>query len=103
MKLFRSEQLAVAQYVGSRLTTRSCLDALPRLLASSAAIQRALLLSAEARHGFYIECNDPEPIFVRCGFASGYPGEGPAALSIALHLLGRFGVDVEEVVVSPYL
>ncbi|MGN2252528.1 TIGR02391 family protein [Frateuria sp. GZRe12] len=103
MKLFRSAQLAVAQYVGSHQTTRSCLDALSRLLASSAAIERALLLSAEGRHGFYIAGNDPEPIFVRCGFASGYSGEGTAGLSIALHLLERFGVDVEEVVVSSYL
>jgi hypothetical protein len=72
-------------------------------LVSSAAIERALLLSAKGRHGFCIECNDPERIFVRCGFASGYPGEGPAGLSIALHLFGRFRVDVEEVVVSPQL
>lgn len=103
MKLFGSAQLAVAQYVGSRQTTGSCLDALSRLLGSSAAIERALLLTAGGRHGFYIEGKDPEPIFVRCGFASGYPGEGPAGLSIALHLLRRFGVDVEEVVVSPRL
>jgi hypothetical protein len=103
MKLFRSAQLAVAQYVGSHRTTQSCLDALSRLLASSAAIERTLLLSAEGRHGFYIEGNGLEPIFVRCGFASGYPGEGPAGLSIALHLFERFGVDVEEVVVPAHL
>lgn len=89
-----------AQYHGSHRTTQSCLYALARLLASSIVIRRAYLLTHEGRHGFYIDVEDPEPIFIRCGFASGYAGEGPAGLAIALHLLERFSVETEEIEVS---
>lgn len=89
-----------AQYHGSHRTTQSCLDALARLLASSILIRRAYLLTNGDRHGFYIDVEDPEPIFIRCGFASGYGGEGPAGLAIALHLLERFKVETEEIEVS---
>ena len=37
---------------------------------------------------------------VKSGFASGYGGEGPAALSYALQLLEAHGVELEEVEVS---
>lgn len=103
MRFLGSSELAVAQYVGSHLTTKSCLDAISRLLASSAWIEKVRLLSAGRRHGFYLETNEPEPILVRCGFASGYGGEGPAGLAIALHLFERFQFEVEEVVVPPDL
>lgn len=63
-------------------------------------VGRAILLTCEWRHGFFLEAHDPEPIFIRCGFTSGYPGEGPAGLAIALHLFSRFEVDVEEILVS---
>jgi len=79
------------------------LNAISRLLASSAWIETARLLSADGRHGFYLEANDPEPILVRCGFASGYGGEGPAGLATALHLFDRFKIEIEEVVVPPDL
>jgi hypothetical protein len=54
------------------------------------------LLTHDELHGFYLDVEEPEPIFIRCGFASGYDGEGPAGLAIALHLLDRYRVDVEE-------
>lgn len=103
MRLLSSSDLLLAQYLGSHQATQSCLDAIARLLATSVPITRALLLSSEGRHGFYLDIGDPEPVFVRCGFTSGYEGEGPAGLAIALHLLRRFGVDVEEVVVPAKL
>lgn len=91
------------QYHGSHFTTQSCLDALSRLLASRVDIRQARLLSHEGRHGFYLEVEEPEPIFIRCGFTSGYGGEGPAGLAIALHMLQRFGVETEESDVSAKL
>lgn len=103
MMLFGSPGLAVAQFAGSHRTTQSCLNAVSRLLASSVQIRRALLLTADGRHGFYLDIGDPEPIFVRGGFTSGYGGEGPAGLAIALQLFKRFEVDVEEVIVAPEL
>lgn len=99
IRLFGSSGAAIAQYHGSSQTTQSCLDAIARLLAAGTTVNRALLLSSGGWHGFYLDCQDPEPVFIRCGFSSGYSGEGSAGLAIALHLLRRFGVDVEEVVV----
>jgi len=75
------------------------LDAISRLLATSVQVERALLLTYQDRHGFYLEVQEPEPVLIRCGFASGYCGEGPTGLSVALELLARFGVNVEEVLV----
>jgi hypothetical protein len=97
--MFKSDEL-YSQYHGSHRTTQSCLDALARLLASSIVIRRAYLLTHEGRHGFYLDAEGPEPIFIRCGFASGYGGEGPAGLAIALRLLERFSVETEEIDVS---
>ncbi|MDN5780407.1 MAG: TIGR02391 family protein [Luteimonas sp.] len=94
--MFKSDVLYV-QYHGSHRTTQSCLDALARLLASSIVVRRARLLTHDGRHGFYIDVEDPEAIFIRCGFASGYGGEGPAGLAITLHLLERFRVEMEEI------
>lgn len=103
MMFLLSSRVAIAQFVGSHRTTQSCLDAVSRLLASSVRIERALLLTAAGRHGFYLEIGDPEPVFVRGGFTSGYSGEGPAGLAIALQLFRRFEIAVEEVIVSPGL
>lgn len=100
MNLFGSNGLARAQYHGSYYTTQSCLDAIARLLSSQVQIERAVLLTCQGMHGFCLEANEPESIFIRGGFASGYPGEGPAGLAIALHLFRRFNVDVEEILVS---
>jgi len=103
MNLFGANGLAQAQYHGSHYTTQSCLDAIARLLASQMQVERAVLLTYQGQHGFYLDVDDPEPIFIRCGFTSGYAGEGPAGLAIALHLFGRFNVDVEEILVSEEL
>jgi hypothetical protein len=103
MKLFSENGLAQVQYHGSHYTTQSCLDAIARLLFSQMQVERAVLLTHQGRHGFYLDVDDPEPILVRCGFTSGYPGEGPAGLAIALHLFRRFGVDAEEILVSEEL
>jgi len=100
---FRKPKPATAQFVGSSRTTQSCLDALSRLLATTASIRQATLLTADGRHCFYLELDEPEPVFIKGGFTSGYSGEGPAGLAIALHLLSRFEVDVEEVLVSAEL
>jgi hypothetical protein len=100
MNLFGVGGLAQVQYHGSHYTTQSCLDAIARLLSADAWVDRALLLTNQQDHGFFLDVQEPEPIFIRCGFTSGYPGEGPAGLAIALYLFRRFGVQVEEILVS---
>jgi hypothetical protein len=103
MNLFGTSGLAQVQYHGSHYTTQSCLDAIARLLSAHAWVDRALLLTSQQDHGFFLDVQEPEPIFNRCGFKSGYLGEGPAGLAIALYLFRRFGVEVEEVLVSESL
>jgi len=100
MILFGTSGLAQVQYHGSHYTTQSCLDAIARLLSAHVRIDCALLLTNQQRHGFFLKVQEPEPIFIRCGFSSGYLGEGPAGLAIALHMFRRFNVEVEEILVS---
>lgn len=99
MGFFGKVQLAQVQYYGSNRTTQSCLDAIARLLSTGAQIDRAILLTHQNQHGFFLEMQEPEPVLIRCGFTSGYSGEGPAGLSIAIHMLERFNVGLEEVLV----
>lgn len=101
-RLWRGE-LANVQYHGSHHATQWCLDALANLMSAGTLIRRALLLTHDGLHGFYLDIEDREPIVIRCGFSSGYSGEGPAGLAIALHLFCRFRIDVEEVLVSSIL
>lgn len=103
MKLFGASGLVQVQYHGSHYTTQSCLDAIARLLSSDLRVERVVLLTCHGQHGFCLDVDEPEPIFIRGGFTSGYSGEGPAGLAIALHLFRRFGVDVEEVLVCEEL
>jgi hypothetical protein len=101
MGLFGASKPAKVQYHGSSCTTQSCLDAIARLLAVRLQFNRAYLLTAQGRHGFFLDLIDePEPICIRCGFTSGYVGEGPAGLAIALHSFRRFEVQVEEILVD---
>lgn len=98
--MFIPNGLAEVQYHGSRGMTQSTLGAIARLLSSHNFVNRAVLLSHQSSHGFYLDVRDPEPICIRSGFTSGYQGEGPAGLATALHLFDRFRVDVEEIIVS---
>lgn len=82
----------LAEYHGSHRTTRSCVDALARLLVSSVEIHRTLLLTYHGRHGLCLDTDGPERIFIRCGFTSGYAGEGPRGLAVALQLLRTFNI-----------
>jgi hypothetical protein len=100
MNLFATSGLAKAQYHGSHYTTQSCLDAIARLLSAGAWIERAVLLTNKSHHGFFLGVQGVEPVLIRSGFTSGYPGEGPAGLAIALHLFRRFRIEVEEILVS---
>lgn len=92
--------LAGVQYHGEVGVTRTCVRAIARIIQSGAWISRALLLTFQDRHCFYLELAEHEHIVIRPGFASGYPGEGPAGLAISLDLLRRHGIEVDEVLVT---
>jgi hypothetical protein len=66
-------------------------------------MHRALLLTHQGRHGLCLATDEPEPIFIRCGFTSGYAGEGPRGLAVALQLLRTFNVETEKIEVRSSL
>jgi hypothetical protein len=101
MALFTSNRLAGLAYHGSSRTTQSCLDAIVRLIQADEWITQAFLLTADGRHCFVLEVAEYELVVIKAGFASGYGGEGPTGLAVALCLLRRHGIDVEELEVLP--
>jgi len=88
------------QYHGSASTTQSCLKAIIRLVEAGGRVNSARLLTCRNRHAFYLEFSDPSPVCIKSGFASGYSGEGSAGMAIAIRLLHRHRIDVEECDVS---
>ena len=98
--MLSSLTLAGVQYHGEAGVTQTCLDAIVRIIQSGKWITRAFLLTFEDRHCFYVQLSEHEDIIIRPGFASGYPGEGPAGLAIAIELLYRHRIELEELVVT---
>lgn len=98
--MLRSFKLAGLQYHGEAGATQTCLDAIVRIIQGGNWVTRASLLTFENRHGFYLQLSEHENIIIRPGFASGYPGEGPAGLAIAIEIFCRHRIKVEEVVVT---
>lgn len=96
----RARDVPDVQYVGSPSTTDSCLQAIVASVHFDGPIAFARLLSCDGRHGFYLNVDGPSSKVVRCGFTSGYSGEGPAGLARALELLALHRIDVEEIAVS---
>lgn len=84
--------LAGIEYYGTSGITARCLTALTMVIqAGDDAILRAFLLSDVdssskcGTHCFLLWPESSDPIVIKSGFASGYPGEGPRGLSSALH------------------
>lgn len=103
MNLFQPGVDVDVQYHGSPRTTQSCLDAMVRQVVVPGHVSLAVLLTCGQDHAFYLKTEDPTPVLIKSGFTSGYPGEGPAGLAMALHLLLRHRIEVEEVLVTPAL
>ena len=93
------------EYHGHAGVSRDCLDALARLLQHREHFDQCRLLTAAAasqsRHAFLLHVFEGGYVALKSGFRSGYPGEGPDALSVALTLLDAHGLDIEEVQVPP--
>jgi hypothetical protein len=107
VKYINQKSLAGIQYHGLAGISASCLDAIIRLLQFGDKIHKAKLLSSFGEHSgthcFLLTINHDELIAINTGFSSGYGGEGPAALSTALQLLKKHGVEIDEYEVSPEL
>lgn len=100
MKSINPKLLAGIQYLGLAGISSSCLDAIICLIQFGDKVNRARLLSCSGTHCFLLTINYDELIAIKTGFSSGYAGEGPAALSTALQLLYKHGVEIDEYEVS---
>tara|TARA_R110001583_G_scaffold31820_1_gene108638 strand:- start:3154 stop:4110 length:957 start_codon:yes stop_codon:yes gene_type:complete len=89
-------QLAGIEYHGLPGITSHCLKAIVRLIHFGETIEKAALLSCENEHAFILMLEYDRPIGIKAGFSSGYPGEGPTGLSLALLLLERHCEEIEE-------
>lgn len=90
------EQFERLQYVGTPGISRDCLDAILRYIQFGDAINNAWLLTHGNRHCFLLRVNDQFWVAVKSGFGSGYSGEGPKTLSLALQILELHGAEIEE-------
>lgn len=89
-------RLAGIEYHGLPGITSHCLKAIVRLIHFGEIIEEAALLTCENEHAFILMLEHDRPVAIKAGFSSGYPGEGPNGLSLALLLLERHCEEVEE-------
>ncbi len=93
--------LASIQYVGLDGVTESCLSALSlQLSRMDEMIQKAVLITCNSSHAFLLFTEYGAVIAVKTGFRSGYRGEGPQGLAVALELIQQHEIDLEEFVVD---
>lgn len=99
MKNFSQNELAQIEYHGQEGITRECLNAIVRLLHFGNTVNKAFLISHVIQtgdHCFLLTVNEYNLIAIKSGFSSGYRGEGPYGLSMALQLLRTHGTSIEE-------
>jgi uncharacterized protein Ymh len=88
--------LAGIAYAGVPGSSLDCKAAVLQLLSYGERIKAAKLLTYNGSHCFLLTVGDGDLVAVKSGFASGYVGEGPRALSLILQVLKAYGVDIEE-------
>lgn len=88
------------EYHGLAGVTQSCLDAIVRLIGSGEKIKHASILTCGQMHCILLKNLIGDRVAIKTGFSSGYPGEGPTGLAVALQLLRRHGVEIDEYEVS---
>ncbi len=98
--MISKNRLAGIQYVGLAGVSEVCAQAVQRMLQYGDHIASAMLLTSGHDHCLLLVVNEDYKVAVKSGFASGYRGEGPSALSRVLKLLLDHGADIEEVEVD---
>ncbi|HEY6156246.1 MAG TPA: TIGR02391 family protein [Gemmatimonadales bacterium] len=96
-------EYAGIEYAGVAGSSEDCKEAVIRRIQYGEKIHQARIVSADNTHCLLLANGIGDLTAIKSGFASGYGGEGPAALSYVLQLLEAHGVELEEVEVSPAL
>lgn len=89
-------RLAGVAYAGNSGTTSHCIAALTRLIYGGEPLKKGALLSCDQSHAFVLFAEYGEVFIIKNGFTSGYSGEGPHGLAVALEILQRHNIDVDE-------
>lgn len=87
-------------YAGDAGITRTCIQAIVKILHFGNTIEEAQLLTHSQDHCFLLTVNTDRYVAVKSGFSSGYSGEGPRGLATALLLLERHNANINEYLVS---
>jgi len=91
------------EYAGVAGSSEDCKEAVIRRIQYGEKIHQARIVSADNTHGLLLANGIGDLTAIKSGFASGYGGKGPGALSYVQQLLEAHGVELEEVEVSPAL
>lgn len=85
------------EYAGSPQTTQSCIDAFIQYLNSNDSITVMSILSCNHCHALMLTFGESNRLaFIRSGFTSGYPGEGPKGLAKVFRLAQFFNIQIRE-------
>ncbi len=88
------------EYLGIAGSSQDCQEAVIRRIQYGEKGYQARVLSSAGTHCLLLANGIGDQAAVKSGFASGYGGEGPAALSYVLQLLEAHGVELDEVEVA---
>lgn len=99
-QLIRTRDLAGIQYRGESGSTSSCVEAITALLSCREPIKYAYLITSESMHAFVFATEDEGLVAIKPGFRSGYAGQGPRGLAVALKLLERHKIETDEYTVD---
>lgn len=101
-KSVKIKNLAAIEYHGQPGDTKSCLDAIARLIQFGNRLEKAYLLSniennqKSGQHCYLLTVDYGDQIAIKSGFSSGYSGQGPSGLSNSLQMLIRHKVEIDE-------
>jgi len=98
--MFKTENYYQIAYLGESGITHTCLIALFNLIQTHSNLSYALLLTSDQSHALILKDQNDSYYIIRAGFTSGYPGEGPKGLAIALAILDKHQIDTEEISIT---
>lgn len=96
-------KFAGIEYIGRAGSSQDCQDAVCRLLQYGHRIVHVKILTSDNNHCLLLADEIGDLFAVKCGFASGYGGQGPNAFSYVLKLLEAHNAEINEYIVDSEL
>jgi hypothetical protein len=99
----KEESLAAIEYHGLAGVSQACKEAVIRMIQFHEPIKLVRILTSDGSHCLLLTLERGDLVAIKSGFASGYSGEGPRALSYVLQLLHAHNVEIDEISASKEL